>query len=134
MIHIYDKIKLFNELQDKEMTIFLVTLVLTTLALCTSFNFAPSRMVKASTSTLRMGNLVENIQFVKHFNRFTFKTLYKCVAAAGLTEVLAGDGPFTLFAPTDAAFDVSIYFGTNVISTVICVMFSFLFRSYPQEL
>lgn len=34
-----------------------------------------------------------------------FQTLAKAVEAAGLTETLKGDGPFTVFAPTDAAFD-----------------------------
>jgi uncharacterized surface protein with fasciclin (FAS1) repeats len=33
-----------------------------------------------------------------------FKTLVKAVQAAGLVETLKGDGPFTVFAPTDAAF------------------------------
>lgn len=32
-------------------------------------------------------------------------TLATAVAAAGLVETLEGDGPFTVFAPTDAAFD-----------------------------
>lgn len=34
----------------------------------------------------------------------SFKTLVKAVQAAGLVETLKGDGPFTVFAPTDAAF------------------------------
>lgn len=34
-----------------------------------------------------------------------FKTLVAAVKAAGLVETLKGDGPFTVFAPTDAAFD-----------------------------
>ncbi|CAN5773989.1 fasciclin domain-containing protein [soil metagenome] len=34
----------------------------------------------------------------------TFKTLVAAVQAAGLVEVLQGEGPFTVFAPTDAAF------------------------------
>ena len=34
----------------------------------------------------------------------SFTTLLAAVDAAGLTETLRGDGPFTVFAPTDAAF------------------------------
>ena len=33
-----------------------------------------------------------------------FKTLAAAVTAAGLAETLKGPGPFTVFAPTDAAF------------------------------
>jgi len=33
-----------------------------------------------------------------------FNTLVAAVEAAGLVEVLKGDGPFTVFAPTDEAF------------------------------
>ncbi len=33
-----------------------------------------------------------------------FKTLVQAVEAAGLADVLASDGPFTVFAPTDEAF------------------------------
>jgi uncharacterized surface protein with fasciclin (FAS1) repeats len=33
-----------------------------------------------------------------------FKTLVAAVKAAGLVETLKGSGPFTVFAPTDAAF------------------------------
>jgi uncharacterized surface protein with fasciclin (FAS1) repeats len=33
-----------------------------------------------------------------------FNTLVAAVQAAGLVETLQGDGPFTVFAPTDAAF------------------------------
>jgi len=34
----------------------------------------------------------------------SFNTLVAAVTAAGLTETLKGEGPFTVFAPTDAAF------------------------------
>lgn len=34
----------------------------------------------------------------------SFKTLLAAVEAAGLTSVLEGEGPFTVFAPTDSAF------------------------------
>jgi uncharacterized surface protein with fasciclin (FAS1) repeats len=34
----------------------------------------------------------------------TFKTLLAAVTAAGLTPVLEGKGPYTVFAPNDAAF------------------------------
>lgn len=34
----------------------------------------------------------------------SFKTLATALQAAGLVETLKGDGPFTVFAPTDAAF------------------------------
>ena len=33
-----------------------------------------------------------------------FTTLLTAIEAAGLTDTLAGDGPFTVFAPTDEAF------------------------------
>lgn len=35
----------------------------------------------------------------------SFETLLAAAQAAGLVETLKGDGPFTIFAPTDAAFD-----------------------------
>ncbi|CTQ52702.1 Fasciclin domain protein [Roseibium album] len=34
----------------------------------------------------------------------SFNTLVAAVQAAGLVETLKGDGPFTVFAPTDEAF------------------------------
>ena len=34
----------------------------------------------------------------------SFKTLVAAVTAAGLAPTLSGQGPFTVFAPTDAAF------------------------------
>lgn len=37
-------------------------------------------------------------------NAGTFNTLVAAVKAAGLADILQNDGPFTVFAPTDAAF------------------------------
>lgn len=34
-----------------------------------------------------------------------FQTFLRAVEAAGMQETLSGEGPFTIFAPTDAAFD-----------------------------
>ena len=35
----------------------------------------------------------------------SFDTLVQAIQAAGLVDTLQGDGPFTVFAPTDEAFD-----------------------------
>lgn len=45
------------------------------------------------------GNIVEIAEAAGNFS-----TLLTAVEAAGLTETLSSDGPFTVFAPTDAAF------------------------------
>lgn len=46
-------------------------------------------------------NIVENA-----LNSKDHTTLVAAVKAAGLVETLQGDGPFTVFAPTDKAFDM----------------------------
>ncbi|MEH2362636.1 fasciclin domain-containing protein [Nostoc sp.] len=38
-------------------------------------------------------------------NNGSFKTLVAAIEAAGLVDTLKGPGPFTVFAPTDAAFE-----------------------------
>lgn len=45
-------------------------------------------------------NIIENA-----VNSADHETLVAAVKAAGLVETLQGEGPFTVFAPTDAAFD-----------------------------
>jgi uncharacterized surface protein with fasciclin (FAS1) repeats len=45
-------------------------------------------------------NIVETAQEAGDFS-----TLLAAAEAAGLVETLTGEGPFTVFAPTDAAFD-----------------------------
>ena len=47
----------------------------------------------------RKSDIVETASAAK-----SFSTLVSALAAAGLIETLKGDGPFTVFAPTDAAF------------------------------
>jgi uncharacterized surface protein with fasciclin (FAS1) repeats len=51
------------------------------------------------TETKETRNLVDLAQA-----NGSFKTLLKALDAAGLTKTLQGTGPFTIFAPTDAAF------------------------------
>lgn len=46
-----------------------------------------------------MNNIVETA-----INAGNFKTLVAAVQAAGLVDTLNGEGPFTVFAPTDEAF------------------------------
>jgi uncharacterized surface protein with fasciclin (FAS1) repeats len=60
----------------------------------------------AGLSTLAMAaaNAAENIVGVAAANP-DFSTLVAAVKAAGLVETLSGKGPFTVFAPTNAAFD-----------------------------
>jgi uncharacterized surface protein with fasciclin (FAS1) repeats len=45
-------------------------------------------------------NLVDTVA-----SQGTLSTFSRAIAAAGLNSVLAGPGPFTVFAPTDAAFE-----------------------------
>jgi uncharacterized surface protein with fasciclin (FAS1) repeats len=53
----------------------------------------------AATSTTKASDIVTTA-----IDAGQFKTLVAAVQAAGLTKTLQGKGPFTVFAPTDAAF------------------------------
>jgi len=53
----------------------------------------------AGAATHREGNIVQTAAAAGQFN-----TLLKLAKQAGLAGVLEGKGPFTVFAPTDAAF------------------------------
>ena len=55
----------------------------------------PSNTMKAQVES----NIIETA-----VNTEGFSTLVAAVKAAGLVEALSGDGPFTVFAPTDDAF------------------------------
>lgn len=52
-----------------------------------------------SPSTTVAGDIIETASAAG-----SFTTLAKAIEAAGLTETLKGEGPFTVFAPTDEAF------------------------------
>lgn len=82
---------------------FLIALVLSFLASCIAFGVLPARMT-VSRSSLSMATISDTFQFRKP-NRLSFKTLHDALAATGLDATLNGDGPFTVFAPTDAAFE-----------------------------
>lgn len=56
-------------------------------------------MLAASSVSVRAANIVETAQGAGQFN-----TLIAAAKAAGLAPTLSGKGPFTVFAPTDAAF------------------------------
>ena len=49
----------------------------------------------------------------------SFKTLVAAVKAAGLVETLKGAGPFTVFAPTDAAFQKLEKAKPGIIATLL---------------
>jgi uncharacterized surface protein with fasciclin (FAS1) repeats len=60
---------------------------------------ATKSAVKTASNPSAEANIVETAVAAGDFN-----TLVAAVQAAGLAETLAGPGPFTVFAPNDAAF------------------------------
>src|SRR5579864_2605394 len=56
-------------------------------------------VVPATAAASRSGNIVQTAAAAGQF-----KTLLKLATEAGLAGTLEGNGPFTVFAPTDAAF------------------------------
>jgi uncharacterized surface protein with fasciclin (FAS1) repeats len=73
------------------------------LSACGSDGSSSDTTVAASDSTemaKEAGTIVEVAQ-----GNDDFSTLVQAVVAAGLAETLSGEGPFTVFAPTNAAFE-----------------------------
>jgi transforming growth factor-beta-induced protein len=68
-------------------------------AQCESASAAPAVMTVSMQTPAAAGNIVEVAT-----EAGSFKTLLAAAKAAGLVETLSGEGPFTVFAPTDAAF------------------------------
>ncbi|MGJ8545859.1 MAG: fasciclin domain-containing protein [Sulfitobacter sp.] len=78
---------------------FLKTLAASALALSATTAFAGSPIV-GGAAMYESKNIVENA-----VNSKDHTTLVAAVKAAGLVDTLASEGPFTVFAPTNAAFD-----------------------------
>ena len=81
--------------------------ILTVAALAAVFTLSPSLVAgectaskNASAATCTVGKDLVSVAS----GADNFKTLVAAVKAAGLVETLQGKGPFTVFAPTDAAF------------------------------
>lgn len=65
----------------------------------------PLRTLLAASSLLAVGQAAQAADIVDTaVSAGSFNTLVAAVKAAGLVDTLKGDGPFTVFAPTDAAF------------------------------
>jgi uncharacterized surface protein with fasciclin (FAS1) repeats len=64
---------------------------------------SPSTPSKPSSEGPMTGTGSNNVVALAAAND-SFETLTAALKAAGLTETLAGEGPFTVFAPTDEAF------------------------------
>ena len=60
---------------------------------------ASTQPAMTATETMEDGNIVETAVAAGNFT-----TLASLLTEAGLAETLAGDGPYTVFAPTDEAF------------------------------
>jgi uncharacterized surface protein with fasciclin (FAS1) repeats len=52
-----------------------------------------------------MADIIETDIIETAINTGSLNTLVKAVEAAGLVDLLKGEGPFTVFAPADTAFD-----------------------------
>ena len=70
--------------------------------------FAAATVLAAPSASAQMANHTEMKMESKNIVEVAagagFNTLVAAVKAAGLVEALQGKGPFTVFAPTDAAF------------------------------
>jgi uncharacterized surface protein with fasciclin (FAS1) repeats len=77
----------------------LACLVATASAADCSSTHSPKAGTTAASSPAPDKNIVETA-----IAAGSFQTLVAAVKAAGLAETLSGPGPFTVFAPTDAAF------------------------------
>jgi uncharacterized surface protein with fasciclin (FAS1) repeats len=82
----------------KRSVIISVTALALVVAACTSAA-SPSPAPATPAPSPELGDIVATAD-----GAGTFKTLLAAATAAGLVDTLKGDGPFTVFAPTDEAF------------------------------
>lgn len=72
----------------------------------TSLGFAQDKMMKEDTKMVGGAAMYPSKNIVENaVNSKDHTTLVAAVKAAGLVEALQSDGPFTVFAPTNAAFE-----------------------------
>ena len=72
----------------------------------TSLGFAQNKMMKEDTKMVGGAAMYPSKNIVENaLNSKDHTTLVAAVKAAGLVEVLQSEGPFTVFAPTNAAFE-----------------------------
>lgn len=82
------------------MSFFVLAIVATSQAHCGSCGSDKNHDHGSMSSTeAELDSILETAQAAG-----TFNTLLTAVKAAGLTDALSGEGPFTIFAPTDEAF------------------------------
>ncbi|OYU81171.1 MAG: fasciclin [Flavobacterium sp. BFFFF1] len=79
---------------------FLSSAVVMAAVFFTTLSFAQKNPMVGGAAMYPAKNIVENA-----VNSKDHTTLVAAVKAAGLVETLQGKGPFTVFAPTNAAFD-----------------------------
>jgi uncharacterized surface protein with fasciclin (FAS1) repeats len=79
------------------LSVFAAALLLASVAIVSVGGKASTKSVNEPAA--QTGDIVETAVAVG-----SFKTLAKALEAAGLVDALKGEGPFTVFAPTDEAF------------------------------
>jgi uncharacterized surface protein with fasciclin (FAS1) repeats len=88
--------------------VIVAVLVAAPLAACSTMDADMGADASASTqamTTVGGAAMYANLNIIQNaVNSPQHKTLVAAVKAAGLVDTLSGEGPFTVFAPTDAAF------------------------------
>ena len=83
--------------RTRGLSVFAAALLLASVAIVSVGGKASTKSVNEPAA--QTGDIVETAVAVG-----SFKTLAKALEAAGLVDALKGEGPFTVFAPTDEAF------------------------------